>query len=120
VRDRRSLPPERIAELQLAELRRALVRVGWSVPGGVTLLALERRLRRAAGPASAGYAAGLRAHRYDPAAPRPPALRDRRALRRELGSAGGLGQRLRALLAIPPGGPHPRQARGEARGQGAG
>jgi transglutaminase-like putative cysteine protease len=107
LRDRRSLPPERIAELQLAELRRALVRLGWFVPGGVTLLALERRLGRAAGPASAGYAAGLRAHRYDPAAPRPPALRDRRALRRELGSAGGLGRRLRALLAIPPGGPRP-------------
>jgi hypothetical protein len=107
-RTRRKLGPERLAEAQLAELRGALARLGWSVPGGVTLLALERRLSRAAGPSSARYAARLRAHRYDPATPLPPALRDRRELRRELG-AGGLRQRLRVLLAIPPGGPRPRQ-----------
>jgi protein-glutamine gamma-glutamyltransferase len=102
---RRAFPPEGVAELQLAELHRALDKLGWAVPGGVTLLALERRLARAAGPASARYAARLRAHRYEPAAPRPPGRSDRRALRRELGSAGGLRGRLRALLAIPPGGP---------------
>jgi transglutaminase-like putative cysteine protease len=107
-RARRSLAPDRIAELQVAELRQALTRLGWALPGGVTLLGLERRLRRAAGPASADYAARLRAHRYDAAPPRPPGLRARRALRRELGS-GGLRQRLRAVLAIPPGGPRVRQ-----------
>jgi hypothetical protein len=105
---RRELEPERVADAQVDELRRALARLGWSVPGGVTLLALERRLGRAAGPASARYAARLRDHRYDPASPRPPGLRARRELRREL-SRGGLRQRLRALLAIPPGGPRLRQ-----------
>ena len=34
--------------------------------------ALEQRLGRAAGPASARYAAGLRAHRYDPRSPAAP------------------------------------------------
>jgi protein-glutamine gamma-glutamyltransferase len=106
---RRALEPERIAEAQVAELHTALARLGWSVPGGVTLLGLERRLGRAAGPASARYAARLRDHRYSPASPRPPGLRDRRELRHELGR-GGLRQRLRALLAIPPGGPRVRQS----------
>jgi protein-glutamine gamma-glutamyltransferase len=100
--------PERVAEAQIAELRRALARLGWSVPGGVTLLGLERRLDRAAGPVSARYVARLRAHRYEPAPPSPPGPRERRELRRELG-AGGPRQRLRALLAIPPGGPRLRQ-----------
>jgi hypothetical protein len=72
-----------------------------------TLLALERRLGRFAGPASASYAAGLRAHRYDPRAPRAPGVGDRRALRRELSAGTGLAGRLRALIAIPPGGPRP-------------
>jgi hypothetical protein len=107
-RARRALPPERVAEAQLAELRRALARLGWAIPGGTTLLALERRLGRAAGPASARYAAGLRAHRYDPASPGPPGILARRELRRELG-AGGLRRRLRALIAIPPGGPRMRE-----------
>ena len=41
----------------------------WEVPAGTTLLGLERRLGRAAGPAAARYAAALRAHRYDPRSP---------------------------------------------------
>jgi protein-glutamine gamma-glutamyltransferase len=106
---RRELEPERVAEAQVAELHTALARLGWSVPGGVTLLGLERRLGRVAGPASARYAARLRDHRYSPASPRPPCVRDRRELRQELGR-GGLRQRLRALLAIPPGGPRVRQS----------
>jgi protein-glutamine gamma-glutamyltransferase len=107
-RARRGRPAGRRAELQLGELRGALTRLGWTVPTGTTLLALERRLRRAAGPAAAGYAAGLRANRYDPGSPEPPGTADRRAMRRELGSHGGLRGRLRALLAIPPWGPRAR------------
>jgi protein-glutamine gamma-glutamyltransferase len=107
VRARRGLTAEQLAEAQLAELRRALVRLDWDVPPATTLLALERRLARVAGPASARYAAGLRAHRYDPRAPRAPGSHDRRALRRELSSRSGLAGRLRALLAIPPDGPRP-------------
>ncbi len=107
VRARRGLTPEQLAEAQLAELRRALARLDWEVPAATTLLGLERRLGRAAGPESARYAAGLRAHRYDPRAPQAPGSPERRALRRELGSRSGLAGRLRALLAIPPGGPRP-------------
>jgi protein-glutamine gamma-glutamyltransferase len=107
-RARRGLAPERVAEAQVAELSRALASLGWVIPAGTTLLALERRLGRAAGPASARYAARLRAHRYDPASPRPPGMRARRELRRELGT-GGLRVRLRALIAIPPGGPRVRE-----------
>jgi transglutaminase-like putative cysteine protease len=105
IRARRGLTPEQLAEAQLAELRRALAQLDWDVPAATTLLGLERRLGRAAGPASARYAAGLRAHRYDPRAPSAPGPRDRRALRRELSSRAGLVGRLRGLLAIPPGGP---------------
>jgi transglutaminase-like putative cysteine protease len=107
IRARRGLTAEQLAEAQLAELRRALAQLDWEVPAATTLLGLERRLGRAAGPASARYAAGLRAHRYDPRAPSAPGPRDRRALRRELSSRAGLVGRLRGLLAIPPGGPRP-------------
>ena len=107
VRAQRDLTPEQLAEAQLAELRRALARLDWEVPAATTLLGLERRLGRTAGPASARYAAGLRAHRYDPRAPSAPDPSDRRALRRELSSRSGLVGRLRGLVAIPPGGPRP-------------
>jgi hypothetical protein len=107
IQARRGLTAEQLAEAQLAELRRALSRLDWEVPAATTLLGLERRLGRAAGPASARYAAGLRAHRYDPRAPSAPDSSDRRALRRELSSRAGVVGRLRGLLAIPPGGPRP-------------
>ena len=107
IRRLRGLTPFELAEAQLSELRRALVRLGWEVPTATTLLGLERRLGRAAGPASAAYAGGLRAHRYDPRAPAAPGAPERRALRRELTARGGLAGRLRGLLAIPPGGPRP-------------
>ena len=95
-----------MAEAQLAELRRALVKLGFSLPAATTLLGLERRLGRTAGPASARYAAALRAHRFDPRAPDAPGAADRRALRRELAGRSPLA-RLRGLAAIPPGGPRP-------------
>ena len=62
-----------MADAQLAELRRALVRLGFSLPAATTLLGLERRLDRSVGPAAARYAAALRAHRFDPRAPEGPA-----------------------------------------------
>jgi hypothetical protein len=74
------------------------------VPASTTLLALERRLGRFAGPASQAYAGALRAHRYDPRTPSAPSLGQRRAVRREL-TRGSLLDRLRGLLAIPPGAP---------------
>jgi protein-glutamine gamma-glutamyltransferase len=107
VRRGRRLDAAELAEAQLAELRRALGRLDWDVPAGTTLLGLERRLDRTAGPAAARYASALRAHRYDPRAPAAPSLRDRRQLRRDLTARSGLRGRLRGLLAIPPGGPRP-------------
>ena len=104
VRRLRGLGPDELAEVQLSELRRALVRLDWDVPASTTLLGLERRLGRFAGPASEAYARGLRAHRYDPRAPAAPGLGQRRAVRREL-SRGSLFDRLRGLVAIPPGAP---------------
>jgi protein-glutamine gamma-glutamyltransferase len=101
------LTPEQLADAQLAELRRALERLHWSVPAATTLLALERRLLRSAGPRSAGYARRLREHRYDPRSPAGPGPGERRAMRRELTAGGGLRGRLRGLFAIPPGGPRP-------------
>ena len=107
VRRTRRLGAAELAEAQLAELRRALGRLSWEVPAGTTLLGLERRLGRVAGPAAARYAAGLRAHRYDPRSPDAPTLRERRALRRDLTARGGLRGRVLGLIAIPPGGPRP-------------
>ena len=100
----RLLSPDEVAEVQLSELRRALVRLGWDVPQSTTLLGLERRLGRLAGPSSKAYAGALRANRYDPRTPAGPTFQDRRALRREL-SRGGFVERLRGFLAIPPGAP---------------
>jgi transglutaminase-like putative cysteine protease len=100
----RSLPPDAVAEAQLSELHRALVRLGWDLPASTTLLGLERRLGRFAGPASEAYAGALRANRYDPRAPSAPSLHQRRALRREL-TRGSVFDRLKGLVAIPPGAP---------------
>jgi hypothetical protein len=90
------------AEDALRELERALPRLGWTVGPTTTLLELERRLDRAAGPASASYVARLRAGRYGPAAGGAPTPADRRALRRELTSRGGPLARLRGFLVLPP------------------
>ncbi len=93
------------ADARLLELERALPRLGWQLRGGTTLLELETRLARAAGPAAAAYVARLRAGRYSPAAPRLSTHRERRAVRRELTSPGGLRARVRGFLVLPPGGP---------------
>ena len=106
VRKRRSLGPDELAAAQVAELRRALVRLGWDVPVTTTLLGLERRLRRAAGPRAGAYVRALRAHRYE-LERSAPGMGERRALRSELSARAGLRGRLRGLLALPPGGPLP-------------
>lgn len=97
---RGSGPPA--ADAGLRELERALPRLGWSLGPGTTLLELERRLARAAGPESAGYVAQLREGRFSPGGTSPPGRADRAALRRELTAAGGIRARLRGFLALPP------------------
>jgi protein-glutamine gamma-glutamyltransferase len=107
-RRHRALSPGARSDALLGELPVALKRLGWRVPAGTTLLGLEPRLRRLSGSASARYAAALRDSRYDPAAPEPPGLGERRAVRRELARPRGLRGRLLALIALPPGGPRTR------------
>jgi len=90
------------AEDGIRELERALPRLGWQLPRGTTLLELERRLERAAGPASARYVSELRAGRFTAAASAIPSAAGRRAMRRELTGSGGPLARLRGFLALPP------------------
>jgi transglutaminase-like putative cysteine protease len=106
VRHIRGLGADEVAAIQLSELRRALVRLDWDLPASTTLLGLERRLGRFAGPASEAYAEALRANRYDPRAPAAPGLSARRAVRREL-TRGSAFDKLRGLVAIPPVAPRP-------------
>ena len=68
----RLLSTDELAGVQLSELRRALVRLGWNLPESTTLLALERRLGRLAGPSSEAYAGALRAQPLRPARSRRP------------------------------------------------
>jgi protein-glutamine gamma-glutamyltransferase len=91
-------------EALLRELESALAPTRFSASGGATLLSLERRFRSARMPAAAAYVGALRASRFERREARPPGLRQRRALRRELGARGGLGA-ARRYLALPPGGP---------------
>ena len=83
---------------------------GWagSCPRGTTLLGLERRLGRLAGPAAAALRGRAARAPLRPARARTRRrLRERRALRRDLTARGGLRGRLLGLIAIPPGGPRP-------------
>ena len=87
---------------EVAELRGALTRLGYDLPPGTTLAALEGRLSVLAGPAAARQVRRLRERRY--AAPTPAGRRvlDRRALRRALTAGGGPLTRLRGWVALPP------------------
>ncbi len=102
-----ALDRERLTEAEIIELRDALDRLGWDVSPASTLLTLERQLEAGAGPAASGYARALRTARFDPLASAPPGLAERRALRSALAAGTGPLGHLRALLAIPPGGPSP-------------
>ena len=96
------------ADVSLRELERALPQLGWDLRPGTTLLELERRLRRAAGPRAAAYVAALRSGRFTTGEATAPAPADRRALRRELTATGGIRARARGYLALPPGHPFSR------------
>ena len=93
-------------EPELRELELALGRLGYDVPDGTTLLALERRLGRSAGPPAARYARRLRERRYSPRGGRPPDRHERRALRRSLTARAGPIGRARGFIALPPHGFH--------------
>jgi hypothetical protein len=91
----------------IAELRDALTRTGKPVSPAMTLAQIEAQID----PGSAGrpraYVRALRDALY---APQGPAVQDRRAaargradMRRALAANGGILQRARALLALPPG-----------------
>src|SRR6202035_3686858 len=83
----------------LAELERALRRCGRPVADGVTLVALEQRLRSS--PDAAAYVRAIRIERYGGAGD-PPNATQRRALREQLALGLGPAGRLRALWALPP------------------
>ena len=77
-------------------------------PGtGMTLLALEQRLRAGGRRRAADYAAALNSSRFGADAPPSPGLGTRRQARRDLARSQGLRGRLRLLTAMPPGGPRP-------------
>ncbi len=105
------LDPDRLAAAELAELDRALERIGSPLPPGATLLRAEGLLEDLAGTDASRYAARLREERYATRGSPPPDAGERRALRRALARSAGRRSLLRVLLAIPPGGPSPRTAR---------
>jgi hypothetical protein len=98
---RRRLPADPV-EAEIHELRGALRRLGYGVPPGTTLRALEERLRRVAGPGAARYVRRLRALRYERSGARPAGRGERRELRRSLTRRRGPLTKLRGLLALPP------------------
>jgi protein-glutamine gamma-glutamyltransferase len=93
------------SEALLNELERALARSGRPIGDGVTLAAVERRLRTS--PEAAAYVRALRLARFA-GATELPTLGQRRALRAQLRAGLGLGGALRALWALPP---RPRRRR---------
>jgi transglutaminase-like putative cysteine protease len=87
------------------ELTDALTVVGFDLSPSTTLSELEPRLVIHYGAPAGAYAAALRRERYAPAGEaRGPSGADRRRLRRHLGAHRGPWQRLRLLIALPPGG----------------
>lgn len=107
-RRRRLLLAPEGAEPQLRELERVMPLLGGTPAGGLTLLGIEREFAAALGTRAADYPAALRANRYRRGNPRRPGPDDRRELRRALARGRGPAGRIRALLALPPGGPSPR------------
>ncbi len=96
------------AEPQLRELERAVPLLGRPSGPRVTLLGIEREFATALGPEAARYPEALRYNRFASGTPRRPGPEQRRLLRRALGHGNGIRGRLRALRAIPPGGPRRR------------
>ncbi len=83
----------------VAELERALARSGRQPASGITLHALEQRFRSS--PDAQGYIRTLRLARFG-GADKLPDIRQRRALRAQLGIGLGLLGKLRAWWALPP------------------
>ncbi|MGA8924896.1 MAG: transglutaminase-like domain-containing protein [Solirubrobacterales bacterium] len=110
------LSPDQLAGAELAELDRALMRIGSPMPPGTTLLRVQGLLDGLAGATAADYASALLERRYRDPDAAPPGLTERRALRRALLRAAGRRSALRVLFAVPPGGPAtPRRGRGGSR-----
>ena len=102
---RRRLASAGAVELQARELTSALERLGWSLESPATLFGIERRFETTGRRAIAGYAGALRRNRYAHPGTGPPGPRERRRLRRALAAGGGALRWVRALRAVPPGGP---------------
>jgi hypothetical protein len=104
LRSRRRVAADPRGDPELAELTRALPRMGVALEPGVTLAELEQQLEGSYGPAAGRYVKRLRDRRYAPAgADVMLVARDRRALRRALTARRGLIIHLRGLLVLPPG-----------------
>jgi hypothetical protein len=102
----------------VAELQRALVRLGLAEPG-LTLAQLERRLAGEGHERAAGYVRAVRARRFASASADVRARAPGRAqLRRALAPTPGPTGLLRALAALPPA--RPEWLRHIARGRPAG
>ena len=101
-------PPPQTPEERLAELERALRRAGRPISAGVTLAGLERRFLSA--PGAAAYIRAIRLERFG-GARTAPTRAQRRALRATLRSGLGPLGGLRALWALPPQ-PGPGKLRG--------
>jgi transglutaminase-like putative cysteine protease len=78
-----------------------LTRLGLDVGPDATLLSLEDRLRRLAGPDAGAYVRRLRERRFGGALPRPVARGERRRLRHLLAEAVDAGTLTRLHLALP-------------------
>ncbi len=88
----------------IEELRFALARLRYPATRATTLHQLESQLADARARDAARYLASLRELRFGAARSEPPERRGRAALRRALAARSGRLGRVRALLALPPGG----------------
>jgi transglutaminase-like putative cysteine protease len=100
IRARRRRRHEPAEDPALAELRRALVRLGRARPG-LTLSQLEQSLERDGHARAAAYVGGLARRRFQPDAETEARPAGRGQLRRALAPRGIAG-RARALAALPP------------------
>jgi hypothetical protein len=104
----RRLAPEAASDREVAELRRVLRATGWARRDSTTLLGAEERLRRSRRLVAAAYVRRFRERLYGTGVVRAPSLAERRSMRRDLGTGGGLRSRFRLLALVPPGAPRKR------------
>jgi hypothetical protein len=90
---------ERTVDQLLIELERAFRRSGRPLADGITLAALEQRMRGSTD--AQAYVRALRMQRFGHATV-TPTVSQRRAMRRQLALGVGIAGRLRALWALPP------------------